>query len=59
MSAFIYVFDESAKEKLLALGYTLLKQDEDSDTYIFANDCSNMHYALLAESYLLSDSIAF
>ena len=59
MSAFIYVFDEAARDKLIAAGYTLLKHSDGNNIYIFANDCNKKYYSMLTEGYILSDSILF
>lgn len=37
MKKFIYVFSEDDKNILIAKGYTLIKSDELSNTYVFEN----------------------
>lgn len=34
---FIYVMNATDKEKMIALGYTLIKGDERNNVYIFSN----------------------
>jgi len=34
---FVYVFHKDDRDELLALGYQLLKQDEERNIFIFAN----------------------
>lgn len=36
--AFVYVFNDYSRDKLLELGYQLLKSNEDEHVYIFEND---------------------
>lgn len=58
MSAFIYVFNEDDRDKLLSLGYTLLKSNTDSGPYIFLNN-SNQSFANSSVKFALSDTITF
>ena len=58
MSGFIYVFNTEAKDKLLALGYKLLKSDTTSSTYIFVNN-GRQDFAFADISYILSDTLTF
>lgn len=37
MPKFVYVFHKDDRDELLALGYQLLKQDEERNIFIFAN----------------------
>lgn len=37
MEAFIYVFTAEARDRLLRLGYSLLRSDDKAHTYVFAN----------------------
>lgn len=38
MDAFIYVFSQEDKDKLINLGYQLLKSDESNNMFVFANE---------------------
>lgn len=55
---FIYVFDESAKSKLLGAGFVLLKEDVDNSIYVFHFD-GNLTFANEDVSYVLSDTLSF
>lgn len=55
---FIYVFSENDCEKLLELGYKLLKLDDKNSIYVFAND-ADLHFALGEDDYILSDVLTF
>lgn len=55
---FIYVFDESAKSKLLGAGFVLLKEDVDNSIYVFHLD-GNLTFANEDVSYVLSDTLSF
>lgn len=55
---FIYVFDEDAKNKMIALGYELVKESEDSKEFVFCiND--NFTYSLSNIKYVVSDVLTF
>lgn len=36
---FLYAFDKGDRDKLTALGYKLLKNDEDAEVFVFSSDC--------------------
>lgn len=55
---FICVFDEDAKERLLALGFNLIKSDDENSIYTFARG-DRMDFASEDISYVLSDTITF
>lgn len=55
---FIYVFCDDAKDKMLALGYKLLKSDVSSSTYVFVNN-GRKDFAHADISYILSDILTF
>lgn len=55
---FIYVFDADSKEKLIELGYDLLKESEDGQQYVFNID-DNFTYGLSDVKYVLSDILTF
>ena len=55
---FIYVFDAQNKEKLEALGYTLLKEDADSSVYIFESN-SSLKFGLDDVDFIYSDTLTF
>lgn len=60
MSKFIYVYNSDARDKLLAAGYKLLK--ENSNTFVFLNEISNasaLSFSNLDVSYILSDTLTF
>lgn len=58
MNKFIYVFDEDAKEKLLAKKYTLLKSDTRNNIYVFENK-SEQHFDFKDMVYTLSDVLTY
>ena len=55
---FIYVFDETAKSKMLNAGFVLLKEDADNSVYVF---CAKEAQTFSSEdfSYVLSDTLSF
>lgn len=55
---FIYVFDNEAKEKMISLGYKLLKESEDGSEFIFCAD-DNFNYNLHDIEYTVSDILTF
>jgi len=60
MKRFIYVFSDENRDKLLALGCTLLKSHEGSKTYVFVNDGRQLMFDALSDmSFIQSDSITF
>lgn len=58
MNSFIYVFDAEAKEKLLALSFTLLKEDKAHDKYVFVND-GRHDFAISDIKYVTSNVLTF
>lgn len=60
MDKFIYVFDVSARDKLLAAGFSLLKADDKNEMYVF-NASSNLNFKLSSAdiSYLTSNTLTF
>lgn len=56
----IYVFSQEDKNVLEINGFTLLKQDEENNIYIFAYDDSlYSKFSLDNIDYYLSDSLTF
>lgn len=55
---FIYVFCDEAKERLLGLGYKLLKSDAITGTHIFVNN-GRKDFENADISYILSDTLTF
>ena len=55
---FIYVFDETAKSKLLEAGFVLLKEDLDNSIYVFRFN-GDLTFASEDVTYVLSDTISF
>lgn len=58
MEQFLYVFEEEARDKLLAEGFVLLKSDNKSDVYIFANK-TDMNFELVDITFVRSDVLTF
>lgn len=58
MSQFICVFCEEAKQKLLDMQYTLLKQDDYNSVYVFVYD-GRMNFEQANISYILTDTLTF
>lgn len=65
MKKFIYVFNNEAKNKLLNLGYNLIKSDDNSHVYIFNSENKSRTFSAdiiegtIDVSYILSDSLTF
>ena len=55
---FIYACTESAKDKLLAEGYTLLTSNETKNIFVFENK-PEMCFALNESEYVFSDTLTF
>ena len=55
---FIYVFDAATRDKLLEIGYQLLKTDESQKIYIFENK-DELNFASGDFSFVLSDTLTF
>ena len=58
MSRFIYVFADSDRDKLISLGYTLIKADCRQNLYVFENK-QTMQFDLHNISFVYSDTITF
>lgn len=58
MERFLYVFEEGARDKLLAEGFVLLKSDNKNDVYIFANK-TDMNFELVDITFVRSDVLTF
>lgn len=58
MHKFIYVFSRKDGEKLLELGYRLMKYDETQDVWIFLND-EHLDFAKSEMSYVMLDTLSF
>lgn len=60
---FLYVMSESDKKQLEALGYTLIKSNEEKKVWIFKNkdtlDFSNNELIDLGIRFVLSDVLTF
>lgn len=65
MKKFIYVFNNEAKNKLLSLGYNLIKNDDNGHVYIFNSENKSRTFSAdimdgtIDVSYILSDSLTF
>lgn len=58
MSSFIYVFDAEARDTLIALSFTLLKEDVVNDRYVFVND-GRHDFAVHDIECVMSDTLTF
>lgn len=58
MQKFIYVFDEEARDTLLAQRYELLKSDEVKRIFVFVNK-ERQDFACAGIGYVLSDILTF
>lgn len=58
MEKFIYVFSKSARDRLIAANYTLLKSDEQNEVYVFANQME-MTFDLADISFIRSNTLTF
>lgn len=58
MNKFIYVFNEDAKEMLLAKKYTLLKSDTRNNIYVFENK-PEQHFDFKDMVYTFSDVLTY
>lgn len=59
MPKFLYVFSEENKQQLISAGFTLLKEDERNNVYVFeAND--DLKYSLVnIDEIMESDVLTF
>ena len=58
MENFIYVFTKNDRDKLLSLGFTMLKSDNDTDTYVFIND-EQQKISITDVKFALSNTLTF
>lgn len=59
MPKFIYVFNEDACDKLISMGYTLMKADINKHTFIFVNNKEQLLFTHDDIKYALSDTLTF
>lgn len=57
MKQFIYVFSDGDRDKLLASGAALVRNDEKNKIFVFVNEPNKLTFALTDISYIESDSI--
>ena len=55
---FIYVFDEETKDKMVELGYDLIKESEDGKVFVFCF-YNNSIYSFSHTKYVVSDVLTF
>ena len=55
---FIYVFNSSDKNKLLSLGYTLIKSDEKQSIYVFDN-LGKVNFSTSDMDFVLTNTLTF
>lgn len=58
MERFLYVFDKESRDKLISVGFELLKSDNKNDVYIFANRM-DMAFELASISFVRSNTLTF
>lgn len=58
MSNFIYVFNDSERDKLLALKYKIVKCDEENHVYVFLNK-ERLDFTNDDIKYVLSNTLTF
>lgn len=58
MEKFIYVFDSAEKEKLLAAGFVLLKEDNEKGIYVFLAS-NEIEFSLNGTSHILTNVLTF
>lgn len=58
MDNFIYVFTKSDRDRLLSLGFTILKADESTDIYVFVNN-GQQKFTVDDMKFALSDTLTF
>lgn len=58
MPKFIYAFSLSARDKLLAQNYALLKSDEEKNIFLFENK-ENATLVFSSTEYVFSDVMTF
>ena len=55
---FIYVFNAPDRDRLISLGYKLLKTDERNNIYVFIFD-NDLKFTNIDVSFILSDTLTF
>lgn len=55
---FIYVSDPVTRDKLKAIGYVCIKEDERNNIYVFLND-DKLSFANTGGKCVLSDKLTF
>lgn len=55
---FIYVFDEETKDKMIELGYDLIKESKDGKEFVFCFN-NNSIYSFSDIKYVVSDVLTF
>jgi len=58
MGRFIYVFSSEARDKLIQLGYALLKHDKRNNIFIFENN-PELKFTSKNIEFALSDTLTF
>lgn len=58
MSKFIYVFSVDDRDKLLSMGYTLIKSDERNSYYVFENR-ESLQFDVKDLRYIASSTLTF
>ena len=58
MNEFIYVVGTDARDKMISLGYQLLKSNENSDVYVFLNNDTE-NFAQLDIPCMFSSMLTF
>lgn len=58
MTKFVYVFAEDARDKLISLGYNLVKADCRQNIYVFENK-QTFTFSLNEMEFVLSDTLTF
>lgn len=58
MEKFIYVFSKEDRDALLCAGFSQLKNDENNDLFVFANQ-TNMNFDLLDIEFVRSNTLSF
>ncbi len=58
MSKFLYVFSEKERDKLLKLGYSLIKSDTKCDIFVFGNE-DKLNFDKKTIEAIPSDTLTF
>jgi len=56
---FVYVFSKQDRDKLLSLGYVLLKEDYMNNVYVFINNNFSSFQKLPVKKYSFSSVLTF